>query len=260
MVGEGGLAFSIKDAEGDQPETLVFNEFFYNLEFPITSFKDKSNFYYAYIESDSQAEVGDYDKQYSNLVLPKDVNISYGNFFLIGSGNFNSKVEDNYGMNLYRFTPTFLYDPSKKIDVATFENDMTFKGNSILGITSIYGNSKKDYAILNGDANLTLSKDGSINAKIEFDDFYTINFNNNSDDNVITLTDKNKISDNIKKVIGEIDFDGKNEVTFDKNVDSYIILGSDNKIPEEILGTYGFSWNNGGKEYFANGSYGVKKQ
>ncbi len=256
--GDGEPAFSIKDAEGDQPEKLVFK----NLpewEFPITSFEDKSDFYYAYIESDTKSDDENYYKTYYNLVLPKDVNISYGSFFLVGSGQFDS--ETNNGVNGYRFSPSFQYDPSKKIDVATFENDMTFKGNSILGITSIYGNSKEDYAILNGDANLTLSKDGSINAKIEFDDFYTINFNNNSDDNFITLTDKNKISDNIKKVIGEIEFDGKNEVKVDKlRYDSYVILGSDNKIPEEILGTYGFSWGNEEKGYYATGSYGVKKQ
>ncbi len=256
MVGAEELAFSIKDAEGDQPEKLVFKNV-PELEIPITSFEDKGDFYYVYLEYDKDSENG--NREYSNLVLPKDVNISYGSFFFIGSGVFDS--ETNNGVNGYRFSPNFQYDPSKKIDVATFENDMTFKGNSILGITSIYGNSKEDYAILNGDANLTLSKDGSINAKIEFDDFYTINFNNNSDDNFITLTDKNKISDNIKKVIGEIEFDDSGEAKMDKlRYDSYVILGSDNKIPEEILGTYGFSWGNEEKGYYATGSYGVKKQ
>ncbi len=217
MVGEDGEpAFSIKDAEGDQPEKLVFKNM--NLEFPITSFEDKGDFYYAKVDKPMEAI------KYAFAMFPKDFHLSYSNFYNLG---FYDQYRD-----VMQYLPSYIYNPNYKIDIASVDETMNFSGKTL---SNFYYNDAEGTPITAqrvGDLNLTINNDGKYDLTMTFDDFYTINTNGTE----FTLSDAAKLSDDLEHLTDII----KENEPYDNHVEIDMILLGDKNI-EELVGSSFFN-------------------
>ena len=216
------LTFSIKDAEGDQPEKLVFNESFFTLEFPITSFEDKGGFYYAKIDKPRE------ESEYAFVMFPKDVNLSYSNFYGIGIDYMNT---------LLQFAPVYTYNPNYKIDIASVDETMNFSGKSLLNFTyDVGGDIASDQRV--GDVNLTINNGGEYDLTMNFDNFYTIN----TDGKTFTLSNGDNLSEDLETKLSFVQENKPYDVNLSSENNKFVLLGK-NGIPEEVVGDYVLSLN-----------------
>ncbi len=222
--------------------------------FPVESFMDQELFFSANMElNENESSVADM----IYVVLPKNVNLDYATYALLGYKERQSQalIKDN-----------FIVYNKDMVYTKPVESELTFTGQAMINYSGMANDLTSDMGLTNfdnvifGNASLKITDDKSYDLNMDFDGFYSININakpggDDTIDTTISLSNEDKLSDDLKNIIkvpaSEYEINGDN---------SFTILGKDS--PEEVVGDFWLQMNASNENFESNinitGAYGGK--
>ncbi len=222
--------------------------------FPVESFMDQELFFSANMElNENESSVADM----IYVVLPKNVNLDYATYALLGYKERQSQalIKDN-----------FIVYNKDMVYTKPVESELTFTGQAMINYSGMANDLTSDMGLTNfdnvifGNASLKIMDDKSYDLNMDFDGFYSININakpggDDTIDTTISLSNEDKLSDDLKNIIkvpaSEYEINGDN---------SFTILGKDS--PEEVVGDFWLQMNASNENFESNinitGAYGGK--